>query len=255
MGTGSITSYFDTAQVVLYVFWLCFAGIIYYLRTEDKREGFPMVPTSRTDDIYGFPPIPAEKVFRVDHPEHLNPNRVERDIAAEPTALWPGAPLEPTGNPMIDGVGPAAWASRVDVPDLAYDDHKPKIVPLRVAGAFSVATQDADPRGMDVIGADGMAAGKVVDLWIDRAEFIFRYLEVSVNTPTGGRNVLLPMTMAVVKGKAREVRVDAITASQFADVPGLRDPNQVTFLEEDKIVAYYGGGKLYALPGRLGPII
>ena len=42
MPTGAITSYIDVAQLVLYAFWLFFAGLIFYLRREDKREGYPL---------------------------------------------------------------------------------------------------------------------------------------------------------------------------------------------------------------------
>ena len=38
----SFTSYIDVAQVVLYGFWIFFAALIFYLRTEDKREGYPL---------------------------------------------------------------------------------------------------------------------------------------------------------------------------------------------------------------------
>ena len=47
----------------------------------------------------------------------------------------------------------------------------------------------------------------------------------------------------------------AILGQQFADVPGTRSADQVTLLEEDKIMAYYGGGTLYADPSRLEPLI
>ena len=49
------------------------------------------------------------------------------------SAGWPGAPLEPTGNPMLDGVGPAAYALRADTPDLTFEAASTEIVPLRVA--------------------------------------------------------------------------------------------------------------------------
>ena len=39
-------------------------------------------------------------------------------------------------------------------------------------------------------------------------------------------------------------------ASQFALVPALKNPDSVTMQEEEKIVAFYGGGVLYATPGR-----
>jgi photosynthetic reaction center H subunit len=38
-------------------------------------------------------------------------------------------------------------------------------------------------------------------------------------------------------------------------VPALRNPDVVTLLEEDKIVGFYGGGTLYALPSRTEPLL
>ncbi|NCZ59008.1 MAG: photosynthetic reaction center subunit H, partial [Betaproteobacteria bacterium] len=43
--------------------------------------------------------------------------------------------------------------------------------------------------------------------------------------------------------------------SQFEGVPGIKHPDQVTFLEEERIMAYYGAGTLYADPDRAEPII
>ena len=57
-----VTSYIDFAQISLYVFWIFFAGLIYYLRREDKREGYPL-ETRRRVRVQGWPPIPAEKYF------------------------------------------------------------------------------------------------------------------------------------------------------------------------------------------------
>ncbi|MBU6437489.1 MAG: photosynthetic reaction center subunit H, partial [Betaproteobacteria bacterium] len=42
MQTGAITGYIDVAQLVLYAFWVFFAGLIYYLHRENKREGYPL---------------------------------------------------------------------------------------------------------------------------------------------------------------------------------------------------------------------
>ena len=44
-------------------------------------------------------------------------------------------------------------------------------------------------------------------------------------------------------------------ADQFADVPTLKSPDQVTKLEEDKITAYFAGGHLYADARRLEPLL
>jgi photosynthetic reaction center H subunit len=48
--------------------------------------------------------------------------------------------------------------------------------------------------------------------------------------------------------------VASLYAAQFAGVPGTRDPQQVTMLEEEKIMAYYGAGLLYADPKRAEPL-
>jgi photosynthetic reaction center H subunit len=255
MPTGAITEYVDVAQLALYAFWIFFAGLIIYLRREDKREGYPL-ESERSAHILvqGFPSIPEAKTFRLAHGGTVtapNGRADTREIRAQPTADWPGAPLEPTGNPMLDGVGPAAYAERAEAPDLTYEG-KTKIVPLRVATDFAVEERDPDPRGMEVIGADGEAGGVVRDVWVDRSEAIFRYFEVEVS---GGRRVLLPVNFSRVNGRRRQIKVRSILGRQFADVPALQNPDQVTLREEDRITAYYAGGTLYAEPSRLGPLL
>ena len=78
---------------------------------------------------------------------------------------------------MADGVGAAAYAERADEPDMTFDN-RVKIVPMSNDAHFSVAEEDVDPRGKSVIGADGQIAGKVADIWVDRAEQIIRYYEM-----------------------------------------------------------------------------
>ena len=50
----------DLAQMVLYAFWAFFAGLIIYLRREDKREGYPLVREDSTT-VEGFPAVPTPK--------------------------------------------------------------------------------------------------------------------------------------------------------------------------------------------------
>ncbi len=259
MSTGAITQYIDVAQLALYGFWIFFAGLIYYLRSEDKREGYPLETDFPRRVGQGFPPIPKPKTFLLQHGEtRVVPSPAAKqslsgaEPAAQPIGGWPGAPLQPTGNPMLDCVGPGSYANRADVPDVTVDGF-PKIVPMRVATDFVVESRDPDPRGMEVIGADGGVGGVVRDIWVDRSETIIRYLEVEVLTPTGLRRVLLPMNFSRINGRRRQVQVKSILAEHFASVPALRNPDQVTFLEEERIVAYYGSGHLYAKPSRLGP--
>ena len=47
MQVGAITGYLDLAQIILYAFWLFFAGILYYLVLENHREGYPMESEER----------------------------------------------------------------------------------------------------------------------------------------------------------------------------------------------------------------
>ncbi len=256
MEIGAITDYIDVAQVVLYAFWIFFAGLILYLRREDKREGYPLeTDRKRRIKVVGYPDLPTRKQFirphdggtqiapRVDLPE--------RDVAAHPVEPWPGAPMHPTGNPMVDGVGPAAYASnRPNVPDITLHGEA-KIVPMRVATDFSIEEKDPDPRGVSVLGADGEFAGKVTDVWVDRSEPQIRYLELEVNE----RQVMLPINFVSSCKRGQPIKVNSILGSQFNDVPKLSNPDQITLLEEDKVTAYYGGGTLYATPDRLEPLL
>ena len=124
---------------------------------------------------------------------------------------------------------------------------------MRVATDFSIADKDPDPRGMTVVGLDGEVAGTVSDVWVDRSEPQIRYLEVKV--AAGGKNVLLPIGFSRFDKKARKVKVAAIKAAHFANVPALSKPDQITLYEEDKVCAYYAGGKLYATAERAGPLL
>jgi photosynthetic reaction center H subunit len=256
MHTGAITGYIDVAQIVLYAFWIFFAGLIIYVRREDKREGYPLESDrSGSIQVQGFPAIPSPKTFLLPHGGSVQkPDFVadKRAVAAVPSEVWPGAPLQPTGNPMLDAVGPASYAERADAPDLTLDGAL-KIVPLRVDPEFGISGFGADPRGMPVIGGDGRVGGTVTDVWVDRSEPQVRFLELEV--AGSKRRVLVPIGFAKVHTSPRRIKVRSVLASQFADVPGLRNPDQVTLLEEDKIAAYYGGGTLYAEPSRFGPLL
>jgi photosynthetic reaction center H subunit len=251
-------AYLDVAQVTLYAFWIFFASLVFYLRREDKREGYPLQPDAgRSGTQLGIPnpPDPKTYLLRGGHTATVPNHRNDRpDVALAPIAPWPGAPFAPTGNPFADGVGPGSYANREDVPELTLEN-VPAIVPLRVAKGMTLDPRDPNPIGMPVVGADGKVGGIVTEAWIDRAEVLVRYLEVEVTAGKGKRKVLLPVPFALIDQPKGKVSVDAILGSQFADAPGVAKADQVTKLEEDKIVAYYGAGTLYATPQRQEPIV
>lgn len=253
MGTGAITQYVDAAQVVLYVFWVFFAGVIVYLIRENKREGYPL--QSANGPVDGWPPRPKPKTYVMEdgHTVEVPNDTVSPQVLqAESVHRWDGSPIEPVGDPLLAGVGPGSWSDRADVPERTFEGGI-KMVPLRTLPDHAVSMRDRDPRGLPVIGADGETAGTVVDLWVDQSEAIFRHLEVAVTLSDGAtRNVLLPINFCRIT--RRGVRVPSLYAAQFAGVPGTRDPQQVTMLEEEKIMAYYGAGLLYADPQRAEPL-
>ena len=256
---GNITEYLDTTQVLLYAFWAFFFYLIFYLVQEGKREGYPLTtdsldPGSRqvlTGDTF----FPEPKTFVLaDGSSVMAPDAQtadKRKLNAQALANTTGYPIEPTGDPMVAGVGPGSSAERKNIPDMTVGG-APKIIPMRVAEGFGVDENDPDPRGMSVVGADGVAAGTVADLWIDTPEHLIRYLEVDVG---GGKRALFPFALAVVDGDSREIKVQSLMSHHFANAPGLSDPNQVTRLEEEKIYGYFGAGTLYASPDRAEPFL
>lgn len=255
MPTGYITSHIDVAQLVLYAFWIFFAGLIFYLRREDKREGYPLSTDQKNVRVEGFPPMPQPKTFLLPH--GMGTRTAPRDEAPEPepnsTPIggWQGAPFVPNGDPMLAAVGPGAYPKRPDEPDLTFEGEH-KIVPLRVATDFSLAKEDTSPVGMEVLGLDGEVGGTISDVWVDRSEPQIRYLEMRRND---GSQCLVPINFARIRARYGVVLVDAITGAQFANVPALANPDLITFQEEDKVCAYYGAGKLYATADRAEPFL
>src|SRR3990167_6930539 len=151
MYSGAITANIDVAQVVLYMFWAFFAGLVYYLHRENKREGYPLESGS---DIgrhryEGFPATPEPKTFTLAGGETWQapgPNSGRQVLTGgEMASRVPGSPIGPIGNPMLAGVGPGAYAQRADVPDMTFEGAL-RIVPLRLADGYDVDHHHPDPR-------------------------------------------------------------------------------------------------------------
>ncbi len=242
--TGTFFGTVDLAQVALYAFWIFFAGLVVYLQRENMREGYPLEDEDGNSVKPGLFGLPSPKTFILpDGRDNLTvPNDVRetREFAMERVSKSGGSPYEPTGDPMVDGVGPAAYAMRADVPEIDGMGHV-KIQPMRGKPDY-YHSAGRDPRGMPVIAGDGEVVGTISDMWIDVPEMLVRYLEVDLGG--GGGSRLIPMPLARITG--RGVRVHALYADQFAGVPGIAGDGQITKLEEEKVSAYFAGGKLYA---------
>jgi photosynthetic reaction center H subunit len=146
---------------------------------------------------------------------------------------------------------------RANVPDkTSHGDNR--IAPLRISPAYSTDPKDAKLIGFPMVGTDGVSGGTITDIWVDRAEFLIRYLEVATlaaDGSTSGKTVLVPMTMCSVKKAQGNVQVDAVLGHQIAGAPRLASPDQITLLEEEKLVGYFGAGYLYATEARLEPVL
>lgn len=259
--TPVLFGHVDIAEIALWAFFLFFVGLVVYLRREDHREGYPMEEDSgkvgrsslfRAKDKRFILAHNLGIVYKPGKREYEVPNPRARRVSP-----YAGAPLEPLGNPLVDGVGPASWCNRLDVPDMTWEGGQPKIVPLELTHGFRVARQDKNPIGMPVFGCDDKMAGVCTNVWVDQSERLIRYLEVRTMGDAGGagRSVTVPMAMAQVNQRRGKIRVDAVRSDQFGLAPTLASPSQITRLEEEKVVGYFGGGYLYAKRSRMEPFL
>ncbi len=246
---------FDLASAAIWLFWIFFAGLVIYLQTENMREGYPL--RDDDDDVpanESLWPIPKEKTFHLRDgrgeltvpSKEYEDSKMRTDLALARSSEASGSPWVPTGDPMKDGVGPASWAPRRDIPELDAHGHA-KIKPMSTLEDFKVSA-GRDPRGKAVVGGDGEVVGRVTDIWVDVPEQMVRYLTVDLNPEGTGKTRLIPMTMAKI-GTDR-VTVRSLHAHNWDGVPATKNGDEVTLLEEDKITAYYAGGTLYASPER-----
>lgn len=256
----------DITLLVFLVFVGFFFALVLWIRREDRREGYPLEEdvTGRLEPTPGFFFTATPKAFKMPHglPPVLKPNgeRDTRDLNLARTGAAPGLPYVPVGDPMSAGVGPGSYCNRARRPDAMGDGH-PRLAPLRLDPAYEIDALDTDPRGRLVVGSDREPGGVVADVWVDRMEFLIRYLEVELAPAPGapalagrGRRVLVPMNVADLGRVGRgPIKVKAILGAQFANVPGLESPDIVTLYEEERIMAYFGAGYLYATPERAEP--
>ncbi|MBT8473916.1 MAG: photosynthetic reaction center subunit H [Rhodobacteraceae bacterium] len=239
---------FDLASLSIWLFWGFFAFLIYYLQTENMREGYPLEDEDgNLAPNQGPFPLPSDKTFKLRNGEGEltvpSGARGDReDLALARTAKNEGFPHAPTGDPMADGVGPASWAPRKDEPELDGHGHA-KITPMAGHEAFFVSA-GRDPRGLPVLSRDDQVIGHVTEMWIDAAEHMVRYLQYDLEPEWGQGSRLVPITMARIKEKW--VMVRSLNAAHFNGVPQIASGSQITKLEEEKVCGYYAGGTLYS---------
>jgi photosynthetic reaction center H subunit len=110
--------YIDFAQISIYLFWFFFAGLIIYLRREDKREGYPLESDRKGVTVQGWPAVPPAKPARPRHPALVGPDgrELERAVGDEPPAAArvsaqpavPPTPQAPPAPPVAPDEPPAS---------------------------------------------------------------------------------------------------------------------------------------------------
>lgn len=242
---------FDLASLSIWLFWGFFAALIYYLQTENMREGYPLeTEDGSTAPNQGPFPVPAPKtfnmpygqgVFHMPSPENEAAHR-RTDLAMARVALSEGFPHKPTGDGLLDGVGPASWVPRRDMPEL--NGHgTPKIAPMSVHEGMMVSA-GRDPRGLPVVCKDDVSIGTVTDMWIDEPEQLVRYLQFEIDPEFGGGTRLAPINL--VRIRRRYVDIPSLKSDRMVQIPTIKNTDRITLLEEEKIMAFFGGGALYS---------
>ena len=242
---GALTGQLDAVQILVAIFFLFFLGLVFYLRREDKREGYPLWDVSpRNVPIEGFPPVPPSKIYiLLEGGTTAMPHRYEPSATrAIPAEGYFGAPLIPIGDAMLAEVGPGAYPMRKTTPLMS--EGEPQVLPMRVAHGWDVMKGDTDPRGMRVMDGGKVEVGTIVDLWVDRGVKILRYLEVELDGPEAV-HVLVPIFRTDIREKRRVAIVQTMLAGHIRLAPRLSNPDQITAREEDQVNAYFSAAHMY----------
>lgn len=245
---GQISDQIDIPTVLSWVFVLFFVALVFWLQRESKREGYPLKASPFTKErMDGFPPPPEEpQTYILNEGGTIQaPHYYEQaPTSAKPVHQFDGTAFSPVGNPLLAAIGPGSWVMKKDVPALTERGDL-LLQPLSALHEWSIRKEDSDPRGMIVYDWRWNEIGRVAELWIDRGIKIVRMLEVELHGNVHAGRVLVPIYHTEIREKAREVRVTALWAHQFAEVPMPAKPGMMTGQEEERLNAYYSAGLFY----------
>jgi hypothetical protein len=104
-------------------------------------------------------------------------------------------------------------------------DDLDRVVPLDELDDFRVSGDDPDPRGWEVVAADGRKVGEVDELLVDTSVMKVRYLDVDLDDGVSGepdRHVLVPIGYARLDRDHDRVLVDEITSHDLRAIPAYR---------------------------------
>ncbi|HEX2723025.1 MAG TPA: DUF2382 domain-containing protein [Gemmatimonadaceae bacterium] len=118
-----------------------------------------------------------------------------------------------------------------------------RVAPLKSLDDFEVADDFPDPRGWNVVLANGEKIGEVEDLIVDTGALRTRYLDVKVDGDKVGieddRQVLIPVGAARLDDERDNVVLDSTEARQIAALPAF-DRGEITRDYESSVVSAFG---------------
>jgi hypothetical protein len=124
-------------------------------------------------------------------------------------------------------------------------DDLDRVVPLDDLDDFRVAGDDPDPRGWEVVAADGGRIGEVDDLLVDTGAMKVRYLDVGVGDGVGtepDRHVLVPIGYARLDRDHDRVIVSGLSSASLRAIPTYRHGPITRGFETDVRESYRRGG-------------
>jgi uncharacterized protein (TIGR02271 family) len=123
-------------------------------------------------------------------------------------------------------------------------DGTPRVAALSDLGDFQVAEGYPDPRGWDVVAADGRTVGKVHDLIVDTGQMRTRYLDLDLDGDAlkagDDRDVLVPVGLATLADDDDRVLLGSLTAAQLATMPEFTH-GEITRDYENSVLAHLPG--------------
>ncbi len=131
-------------------------------------------------------------------------------------------------------------------------DDLDRVVPLDDLDDFRVAGDDPDPRGWEVVAADGGRIGEVDDLLVDTGAMKVRYLDVGMDDGAGAepdRHVLVPIGYARIDRDHDRVIVDGLSSADLSAIPAYRHGPITRDFETDVRDSYRRG----RAPAEAGP--
>jgi len=104
-------------------------------------------------------------------------------------------------------------------------DELDRVVPMDDLDDFRVAGDAPDPRGWEVVAADGRRIGEVDELLVDTGAMKVRYLDVDVDDEVSAepdRHVLVPIGYARLDRDHDRVIVDQLSSTDLRAIPAYR---------------------------------